>query len=64
MGKKIFHLVKLKDAKPCHVGQIKKVVPLCFSSTKVLTQTLRFIQVSNSHLERDSFLHYTYIYFK
>lgn len=24
MGKKIFHLVKLKDAKPCHVGQIKK----------------------------------------
>lgn len=42
----------------------RKVITLCFYSTKVLTQTLDFIQVSNSHLERDSFLNYTYIYFK
>lgn len=55
MDEKRFHLVRLKDAEPCYAGRIKRVVTLCFYSTKVLTKTLGFIQVSNSHLERTVF---------
>lgn len=61
MGKKLFHLARLIWRVQNHVmlDGWKTMITLCFYSTKVSTKTLGFVQVSNSHLGRDSFLHYT-----